>query len=106
MPSPSQCQSLLCPLPPSDLLILTIVLMDMPTGSLVGLCRRKLGAAKFMAGVALAKLAARRRPSPMIVLQDTQIGWQDGVLVRRLGVARMRARAAHQQLEVVPKIRL
>jgi len=36
-----------------------------------------------------------------IATQVLPIGWQDGVRQRRIGAARMLARAAHQQLEVV-----
>ena len=38
---------------------------------------------------------------PMIAMQGLQIGWQDGVRLRRTGAARMLVRVAQQQLEVV-----
>ena len=37
---------------------------------------------------------------PTIAMQALPIGWQDGVHQRRIGVAKMLARAAHRQLEV------
>merc|ERR1740129_1762488 len=42
-----------------------------------------------------------QQPFPTIAMQVLQIGWQDGVLLKRTGVARMPARVVHQQLEVV-----
>jgi len=66
-----------------------------------GLSAKKHGAAKFMERGVLARLAVRQLPSRMTALLDMQIGWQDGVWVRRLGAARTRARAAHQQQEDV-----
>jgi len=51
-----------------------------------------------MAGDALARLVVLQVPSRMIVQQDMPIGWPDGVLARKLGVARMRAKDALLQL--------
>jgi len=76
--------------------------MDTPIGKWVGLSAKKLGAAKFIQRDALARLVAQRHPSLTIVLQDTLTGCLGGALARRLGVARMRARVAHLQLEGVP----
>merc|ERR1712122_448066 len=85
---------------PTDLpglLTLTTALTDMLTGRSVGLWERKHGAAKFMGRDALARLDVPRHPSRTIASQATLIGWLDGVLARRLGAARTRARAARQR---------
>merc|ERR1712122_29107 len=69
----------------------------MLTGRWAGLWERRRGVAKFMARDALVRLVVQRHPSPTIALQDMPTGCLVGALARRLGVARTRARAAHQQ---------
>merc|ERR1712003_130424 len=50
-------------------------------------------------------VAVRRPPSHTIAMLVSQIGWQAGPWQRRLGVAAMKARAAHQQLAGVLRSR-
>jgi len=80
--------------------------MDMQIGNLGGVWARKHGVVRFMARVAQGRLDVPQPPSRMIVLQGMQTGWLAGVLLRRLGAAKMREKAAHQLLEVVLEIRL
>jgi len=75
--------------------------MDMQIGNSVGAWARKHGAVRFMARVAQGRLDVPQPPSRMIVWQDMQTGWLVGVLAKRLGAAKTRAKVVHLLLEDV-----
>merc|ERR1712012_661665 len=79
--------------------VMTIAPMDTLTGRWAGLWERRHGAAKFMGKDAPARLAVQQHPNRTIALQVLPTGCPVGALARRRGVARTRARAAHQQQE-------
>merc|ERR1712045_589256 len=80
--------------------------MDLLIGRPDGVCRKRSGAAGFMEKVAPVN---RQVVVPLwgpplrhtIATLDSQIGWLDGLLPRKRGVAKMLARAAPQQQEGV-----
>merc|ERR1739842_119176 len=71
-----------------------------------GVCRKRNGAAGFMEKVAPVNrqvvVPLWGPPLPhTIAMLDSQIGWLDGLLPKKRGVAKMLARAAPQQQEGV-----
>jgi len=97
-----QCSLLFHP----GLPIRTIAMMGSRIGRQVGVCRRRSGAAAFMARDAQTRAAVahqwQRHPSPMIAMQDLPIGCKVGVSPRRRGVVLTEGRDALQQLVDVP----
>jgi len=89
----------------------TIVLMDLRIGRQDGVCRKRSGAAGFMARVAPVKLqvGVPLWEPPLrhtIAMPGSLIGWRGGVYPRKPGAARMLERAALQQQEDVLELDL
>merc|ERR1712151_979760 len=86
--------------------ILSTVLLVSRIGGLVGRLPKKPGAVLTMARVARLAVVAvclslPQHPLHSTVTQDLQTGWQDGLWLKRLGVAPMQARDARQHPEGV-----
>jgi len=89
----------------SSLQIHSIALLVSRTGRPVGRWPKRSGVAGSMAKVAITAVADASQSFQhlhrLIAMQDSQIGWQDGLWLKRLGVAPMQVRGARQLRAVV-----